>query len=40
MMISENNVYTNDYKLFGSEDSFTYVETRMDYHEVRSIDNF
>ncbi len=40
MMVSENDVYTNDYKLFGKEKFFTYVETRMEYHEVRPIDDF
>jgi len=40
MMISENDVYSSDYKLFGSEKYMTYVETRMEYHEVRPLNDF
>lgn len=40
MMVSENDVYTHDYKLFGKEKSYTYVETRIEHNEVRLIDDF
>lgn len=40
MMISENDVYTSDYKLFGSEKLFSYIETRMEYQEVRPVDDY
>jgi hypothetical protein len=40
MMISENDVYSSDYKLFGEEKFYHYVETRMEYSEVRPIDDF
>ncbi len=40
MMISENDVYSSDFKLFGSEKYMTYVETRMEYHEVRPLSDF
>jgi hypothetical protein len=40
MMISENDVYTSDFKLFGNEKFYTYVDTRMEYHEVRTLNDF
>jgi hypothetical protein len=36
MMLSQNDVFLNDNKLFGPEIYHTYIETRMDYNEVRN----
>ena len=40
MMISENDVFSSDSMIFGKEKFYHYVETRMEYHEVRTIEDF